>query len=188
MKRTAKALALGLMTTMLLLSGLAAAPTRAEGVTIGANVPEFTHHAATDWLNSPPLTLSQLRGSVVLVDFWAHECWNCYRSFPWLNSVVQRYAGKGLVVVSVHTPELPSERSRAGVMESAQKYQLNNPIMLDNNYSFWKAMGNSYWPAYYLIDQQGILRYAAVGETHAGDDNARSMEAAIDLLLDRPPN
>lgn len=186
MKRTTKILSLGLMTA--LLSVLSATPAQGQGVTIGSTVPDFTHRAAAEWLNSPPLTFAQLRGSVVLVDFWAHECWNCYRSFPWLNSVVQRYAGKGLVVVSVHTPELPSERSRAGVMESARKYELGNPIMLDNDYSFWNAMGNSYWPAYYLIDQHGILRYAAVGETHAGDDNARSIEAAIDLLLDRPPS
>lgn len=188
MKRTAKSLSRRLMTTVLSLSALLASAAQGQGVSIGSPVPDFTHHATEDWLNSPPLTLSQLRGSVVLVDFWAHECWNCYRSFPWLNSLTQRYAGKGVVVVSVHTPELPSERARAGVMESTRKYALSNPIMLDNDYSFWNAMGNSYWPAYYLIDQHGILRYAAVGETHAGDDNARSMEAAIDLLLDRPPN
>ncbi len=188
MKRNAKALSLGLMMSMLSLTVSPARSAQGQRVSIGAPVPDFTHHATADWLNSTPLTLPQLRGSVVLVDFWAHECWNCYRSFPWMNSLAQRYAGKPFVVVSVHTPELPSERGRAGVMESIQKYGLRNPVMLDNDYSFWNAMGNSYWPAYSLIDQHGILRYAAVGETHAGDDNARNMEAAIDLLLDRPPN
>jgi len=164
-------------------------PALARGAAIGAHLPEFTHRDAGDWLNSPPLSVQQLQGSVVLVDFWARECWNCYRSFPWLNSLVARYAGKGLVVVSVHTPELSSERAKAGVIESLRQYSLTNPIMLDNDYSYWNAMGNSYWPAYYLVDRQGLIRFAMVGETHAGDDNAAGMESALKLLLDQPePN
>lgn len=166
---------------------LAAGSIQAQGVAIGSPLPEFTHRGAEDWLNSPPLSVQQLRGSVVLVDFWARECWNCYRSFPWLNSLASRYAGKGLVVVSVHTPELPSERAKGGVIGSLRQYSITNPVMLDNDYSYWKALGNRYWPAYYLVDEQGLVRFAMVGETHDGDDNARSMESAVELLLDNPP-
>jgi len=156
---------------------------QARSVAIGAPLPEFTHRSAQDWLNSPPLSVKMLRGSVVLVDFWARECWNCYRSFPWLNSVADRYRDRGLVVVGVHTPELDSERGRDGVEQSVRKYQLAHPVMLDTDYSYWNALGNSYWPAYYLVDRKGVIRYAAVGETHAGDANAQEMEAAVEQLL-----
>jgi hypothetical protein len=86
-------------------------------------------------------------------------------------------------VVGIHTPELDSERGGEGVEQSVHKYQLANPIMLDTDYSYWNALGNSYWPAYYLVDRKGVIRYAAVGETHAGDANAQEMEAAVEQLL-----
>ncbi|MDR3417681.1 MAG: redoxin domain-containing protein [Nevskia sp.] len=153
----------------------------------GDKAPEFTHHGERDWLNSPPLTLAGLRGSVVLVDFWAFECWNCYRSFPWLNAVGDKYRQRGLRVVSVHTPELPAEHDRDELVRKAKQYGLTNPVMLDDDSSYWNAMGNSYWPAFYLIDRHGALRAAFVGETHAGDDNARAIEAAVEQLLAEPP-
>ena len=155
----------------------------AGGVAAGDPAPEFTHRAQSDWLNSPPLTLQALRGSLVLVDVWAAECWNCYRSFPWVHGLERKYGAQTLRVVGVHTPELPSERSRAHVVAKAAEYGVSNPVMLDNDYSYWNALGNQYWPAWYLIDRQGRLRFAMVGETHAGDANAQRMEAAIERLL-----
>lgn len=166
--------------------GLRVPAAHAAPASIGSPLPEFTHHGSRDWLNSPPLSVKGLYGSVVLVDFWAFECWNCYRSFPWLNTVADRYREKGLVVVGVHTPELDAEQARDGVVQSVHKYQLTNPIMLDNDYSYWNAVGNSYWPTFYLVDRRGVIRYASVGETHAGDDNAREMEAAVEQLLAEP--
>lgn len=155
----------------------------ADDSRLGKPAPEFTHGAESDWLNSKPLAMASLKGSVVMVEFWAFECWNCYRSFPWLNTVEQRYATQGLQVVSVHTPELPVERQRARLVEKIAEYQLHNPVMLDNDYSYWQAFGNRYWPAFYLIDRKGIVRGAFVGETHAGDANARQIETAIESLL-----
>lgn len=169
----------------LLLSTLAGAEGRSPA--LGQPAPEFTHHADLDWLNSKPLTMASLRGSVVLVDFWAFECWNCYRSIPWLNGIERQHAKQGLTVISVHTPELPDEHKRNLLIDKVHEYQLRNPVMIDNDYSYWKAFHNQYWPAFYLIDRKGVVRGAFVGETHKGDGNARQIEAAIDALLAEAP-
>lgn len=146
--------------------------------------PEFTHRDPAEWLNSPPLKLEDLRGQVVLLDFWTFACWNCYRSFPWLNDLQSRLEGRGLRVIGVHTPELAQERVAASVKEKIAVYGLKHPVMLDNDFSYWNAMNNHYWPAYYLIDRQGRVRAQYAGETHVGDAQARSIEAAIVALLD----
>lgn len=151
-----------------------------------APAPEFTHTQAEDWLNSPPLTLASLRGQVVLLDFWTFGCSNCYRSFPWLNALEQRLHARGLRVIGVHTPEFAHERLRAGVKYKVQQFELRHPVMLDNDSSYWKALGNRYWPAFYLIDKRGRLREHYAGETHAGDSQARRIEAAILALLAEP--
>ncbi len=111
-------------------------------------VPEFTHQAPADWINSPPLKLANLRGQVVLIDFWTFECWNCYRSFPWLRSVEERYHRQDLQVVGVHTPEFEHERVRSSIVNKAKEFGLHHPIMLDNDFSYWRALGNRYWPAF----------------------------------------
>jgi thiol-disulfide isomerase/thioredoxin len=149
----------------------------------GAPAPAFTHTAAAEWLNSPPLTLEDLRGKVVLLDFWTFACWNCYRSFPWLNDLEMRLHGRGLRVIGVHTPEFAHERVRARVEQKVAEYGLKHPVMLDNDFSYWNAMGNRYWPAFYLIDRQGRVRAHYAGETHRGDAQARAIEAAVVRLL-----
>ena len=154
---------------------------------LGPNVPDFTHKAEADWLNSAPLSWTQLRGRVVLVDFWTFDCWNCYRSFPWLKDVEQKYAARGLQVIGVHTPEQPQEYVRDNVVSKVAGFGLKHPIMIDNDYSYWNAFGNRYWPAYYLVDPQGRVRNAFFGETHAGDSNAKRVEAAIEALLAETP-
>lgn len=146
-------------------------------------MPEFNHRAPQDWINSPPLRWSDLEGRVVLVDFWAFDCWNCYRSIPWLHALEKHYAGKDFRIVGVHTPELSQERVRANLLAKVREYGLTNPIMIDSDYAYWNALDNRYWPAFYLVDRHGLLRGVFIGETHAGDANAHAVEQAIDALL-----
>jgi thiol-disulfide isomerase/thioredoxin len=147
------------------------------------DAPEFTQTAPTAWINSPPLRLAGLRGKVVLVDVWTFECWNCYRSFPWLKSVEARFGPEGLVVVGVHSPEFDRERDPAAVAAKVREFGLSHPVMIDNDLRFWKALDNRVWPAFYLIDRQGRIRERFVGETHAGEPQAQRIEAAIADLL-----
>ena len=149
-------------------------------------LPALTHTRAEDWLNSRPLSTEALRGKVVLVEFWTFACWNCYRSIPWLNTLDRKFA-KDFVTLGVHTPELPQEYELARVKAKLAELSVSSPVMIDNDYSFWKAMGNRYWPAFYLVDRQGRVRAHYAGETHAGDRNARRMEADIEALLKEPP-
>jgi len=148
--------------------------------------PEFTHTSLESWLNSPPLRMADLRGRVVLLDFWTFDCWNCYRSFPWLQSVEDRYGPKGLQVIGVHTPEFDHEKSRANVQDKIKQFGLRHPVVMDNDYSYWRAMKNRYWPAYYLVDKSGVIRGLYIGETHRGDRRAQKVEAAIERLLAEP--
>ncbi len=150
------------------------------------NAPEFPHASTEEWINSEPLSLKHLRGQVVLLDFWTFDCWNCYRSFPWLNAVEKRYAPRGLQVIGVHTPEFPHEKVRANIVGKVHEFEIHHPVMIDNDHSYWRAMGNRYWPAFYLIDKQGRVRAIFVGETHAGDRNATKMEKTIEKLLAEP--
>ena len=145
--------------------------------------PELTHSQPADWINSQPLRLADLRGKAVLINVWTFECWNCYRSFPWLRDVEERFGPRGLVVLGVHSPEFERERDREAVVAKVREFGLKHPIMIDNDFSYWKALGNRYWPAFYLIDKQGRLRYRFAGETHAGDARARAFERAITELL-----
>ena len=145
--------------------------------------PEFTHAAKADWINSAPLTVSGLRGKVVLLDFWTFGCWNCYRSFPWLRALEERYHDRPLQVVGVHTPEFDHERVPENVAAKVKEFKLAHPVMIDNDFSYWRAMKNRYWPAFYIIDKRGRVRGVFVGETHAGDRRARAIERLIDRLL-----
>ncbi len=145
--------------------------------------PEFTHTDASDWLNSEPLALQDLRGKVVLLDVWTFGCWNCYRSFPWLNGLEAKYKQQGLQVIGVHSPEFTHEHERDKLAEKLKEFKLTNPQMIDNDFSYWKALGNRYWPAFYLIDKEGNLRARYVGETHEGDRNAVRIEAMVEKLL-----
>lgn len=148
--------------------------------------PAFTHNAAADWINSPPLNWSDLRGKVVLIDVWTFECWNCYRSFPWLHGVESRYGAQGLQVIGVHSPEFDAEKVRGSIEAAVRKYELKFPMMIDNDHSYWNALGNSYWPAFYLVDRQGRIRAGFVGETHDGDTNAQRIESTLKALLAEP--
>ena len=150
---------------------------------IGVPAPEFTHSAASAWVNSPPLTLAELRGKVLLVDFWTFDCWNCYRSIPWLKALEERFESDAFTVIGVHTPEFDHEKRLENVLAKVQKFELTHPVMIDNDFSYWQAMGNRYWPAFYLIDKRGIVRKVYVGETHQGDSQARRIQNAVARLL-----
>jgi hypothetical protein len=152
---------------------------------LGEVAPPFTHTDAAAWVNSPPLTLESLRGKVVLLDVWTFGCWNCTGSIPWLLATEKRFGAEGLRVVGVHAPEFDAEKGRARVAAKAAELHLTHPIMVDDDHSYWNALGNRYWPAFYLVDQAGRLRGKWFGETHAGDDQARAIERAITALLAR---
>jgi len=119
---------------------------------------------ATGWINSPPLSPADLRGKVVLVDFWTFTCVNWLRTFPYVRAWAQKYGDKALVVVGVHTPEFPFEGDIDNVRKQAKALGVEYPIAVDTNYGVWRAFDNNYWPALYLADAQGRIRAHQFGE------------------------
>ena len=110
---------------------------------------------ATGWLNSPPLTAADLRGKVVLVDFWTYTCINWLRTLAYVRAWAEKYHDQGLVVVGVHTPEFPFEQDIDNVRQAAKDMRVEYPIAIDSDYAVWRAFGNHYWPALYIADAQG---------------------------------
>jgi len=152
---------------------------------MAADAPEFTHTAATEWINSWPLQLADLRGSVVLIEFWTFDCYNCRNTLPWLKAIHSEYAARGLTLVSVHTPELPQERDPDNVRAAVTELGIDYPVMLDLDFSYWRALNNRYWPAFYLVDRDGRIELAAFGELHRGTKRGDEMEARIVKLITR---
>ena|ERR1035441_4225204 len=141
--------------------------------------PEFTE--TQDWFNTPgrrPLVLSALRGHVVLIDFWTYTCINCIRTLPYLKAWDAAYRRAGLEIVGVETPEFAFEHDAGNVANAIHQFGLRYPVVQDNNMGTWNAYGNQYWPADYLIDARGQVRYAAFGEGDYG-----KTETAIRALL-----
>jgi thiol-disulfide isomerase/thioredoxin len=120
--------------------------------------------SATGWLNSPPLTASDLRGHVVLVDFWTYTCINWLRTLPYLRAWAERYQDHGLVLIGVHTPEFDFEHDLDNVRRAAEDLRVTYPIAIDNDYAIWSAFDNHYWPALYFVDAQGQIRHHRFGE------------------------
>ena len=119
---------------------------------------------ATGWLNSPPLTPADLRGKVVLVDFWTYTCINWLRTLAYVRAWAEKYGDRGLVVVGVHTPEFPFERDVDNVRQAAKDMTVEYPIALDSDYAVWRAFNNMYWPAVYIADAEGRIRHHQFGE------------------------
>ncbi len=138
--------------------------------------PEFV--GITTWLNSKPLTMQELKGKVVLIDFWTYTCINCIRTLPYLTSWYDKYKDKGFVVIGVHTPEFEFEKKTENVLQAIKHYNIHYPVAQDNNYATWNAYSNQYWPAEYLIDAKGNIR-----RTHFGEGNYDETEMAIQQLL-----
>lgn len=130
------------------------------------------------WVNSEPLTLAQLRGKVVLIDFWTYSCINCQRTQPYLSAWYQTYERDGLVVIGVHAPEFAFEKVPANVEQAVKAAGIRYPVALDNDFRTWNAYDNRYWPAKYLIDRDGRVRY-----THFGEGDYDVTESTIRSLL-----
>jgi thiol-disulfide isomerase/thioredoxin len=171
----------GIRVTLLLL--LACLPVAANAPSAP---PEFTHKHADDWINSAPLTLAALKGKVVVVEFWAFECVNCLNSLAWVDSLEQTKGPEGLVVVGVHTPELPGERSPEAVRKAVTRLKIQHPVMIDADSSYWGALHVQYWPTFCLIGRDGLLYACVPGEMHKGDERAGKVESALDMLLKAP--
>ena len=145
---------------------------------------------ATGWINSTPLTAKQLKGKVVLVDFWDYSCINCIRAIPYIRAWADKYKDSGLVVIGVHTPEFDVEKQLPNVQRAVKKFGITYPVALDNDNKIWNAFHNQYWPAHYFIDAKGVVRYEHFGEGEydqserwiqelLNEANAKRMPAAI---------
>lgn len=134
---------------------------------------------ATAWLGSSPLTPEDLRGHVVLVDFWTYTCINWLRTAPWVRAWAQRYREQGLVVVGVHTPEFRVEADPDNVRRAVADLRLEYPVAVDSDYAVWRAFGNHYWPALYAVDAQGRIRYHHFGEG-AYEETERVVRALLE--------
>ena len=154
--------------------------------TSNIKAPEFHQTSPELWLNSEPLTMESLRGKVVMLDFWTFDCWNCYRSFPWMNEMEASFDSDEFIIIGVHTPEFEHEKVRENIEEKITEFKLKHPTVMDNDFRYWKAMNNRFWPSYYLIDKNGNIRKNFVGETHANTKKARQIEATIQALIDEP--
>jgi thiol-disulfide isomerase/thioredoxin len=119
---------------------------------------------ATAWLNSPPLTPESLRGKVVLVDIWTYTCINWLRTLPYVRAWAAKYKDQGLVVIGVHSPEFPFEKDLENVRRSAKEMRVDYPIAVDSDHAIWRAFNNAYWPALYLVDAKGRIRFNQFGE------------------------
>ena len=133
---------------------------------------------AVQWLNSKPLTPAELRGKVVLVDFWTYSCINCIRTIPYVRAWAEKYRDQGLVVIGVHTPEFAFEKQIENVEKAIRDFKIGYPVAIDNNFAIWRAFSNSYWPAHYFIDGEGQIRY-----THFGEGDYEGSERVIQDLL-----
>ena len=138
--------------------------------------PEIT--GIQDWINSEPLKISELKGKVVLIDFWTYSCINCIRTQPYLKQWYETYHNKGFEIIGVHAPEFAFERVKSNVQQASKDAGLTYPIALDNEFATWRAYQNQYWPATYLIDKDGKVR-----RTHFGEGEYEQQENAIRQLL-----
>ncbi|KKQ73682.1 MAG: hypothetical protein US96_C0056G0008 [Candidatus Woesebacteria bacterium GW2011_GWB1_38_5b] len=116
------------------------------------------------WFNSEPLTLEQLKGKVVIIDFWTYSCINCQRTLPYLRDWNEKYKDKGLVIIGVHAPEFEFEKNEKNVAQAIRDFNLTYPIVQDNDFATWRAYNNRFWPAKYFIDKEGYIRYSHFGE------------------------
>ncbi|GAA6135240.1 hypothetical protein NBRC116188_20300 [Oceaniserpentilla sp. 4NH20-0058] len=146
-------------------------------------LPEFTQTEQNQWLKSKPLNVEELKGKVLLVDIWTFACWNCYRSFPWLNQLEASLHNQDFQVIGIHTPEFDYEKKRSAVLAKMSEFELDHPVMMDNDFKYWKRLNNQYWPTYYLVDKKGMVRYRFIGETHANTNKAAQISSAIAILL-----
>jgi thiol-disulfide isomerase/thioredoxin len=128
---------------------------------VGMKAPDITNPT---WLNSEPLHLADLKGKVVMVEFWTFGCYNCRNVEPYVKQWHRQYADRGFVVIGVHSPEFSHERDVENVKRYIKEHDIRFAVPIDNDFSTWNRYGNRYWPAMYLIDKRGTIRYVKIGE------------------------
>ncbi|MGE5302289.1 MAG: redoxin domain-containing protein [Alphaproteobacteria bacterium] len=148
-----------LLALALALSTLWLSPSR--GSTTGQHAPEITNDT---WVNSGPLRLMELKGKVVLVEFWTFGCYNCQNVEPYVKSWHDKFRDRGLVIIAVHSPEFGHERVLKNVRNYVKEHNIQYAVAIDNDYKTWNSYQNHYWPAMYLIDKKGVIRYIRIGE------------------------
>jgi len=161
------------------LRSLAAAAVLFSAGAQAAPAPDFA--GIDNWINSAPLSMRQLRGKVVLVDFWTYDCINCQHVLPYVKDWHRKYKDAGLVVVGVHTPEYGFERNLNNLKGAVQRNGIAFPVAQDNRYATWNAYDNRFWPAFYLVDKRGEVVYS-----HFGEGDYAQTEAEIRRLLAQP--
>jgi thiol-disulfide isomerase/thioredoxin len=176
--RFATVIVLALSATGLNASALAEQrdPKRIEVAEVTGQAPNFK--GINTWLNSPPLNISDLRGKVVMVNFWTYGCYNCVNTLPHVTKLHAKYKDKGLVIVGVHTPEFPFEKSTGNVQAALKRHGILYPVAQDNDSATWAAYRNRYWPAQYIVDQSGKIVYF-----HAGEGAYDEIERTVQNLL-----
>jgi len=129
---------------------------------VEGNMPPL--EGAIAWINSPPLKTTDLRGKVVLIEFWTYTCINWRRQFPYVRAWADKYKDSGLVVIGVHSPEFAFEKDLDNVRQMTKEIRVHNPVAVDSNFAIWQALDNAYWPALYFVDSQGRIRHHQFGE------------------------
>lgn len=143
---------------------------------VQGNAPDFV--GLSNWFNSAPLSMASLRGKVVLVDFWTYGCVNCVNTLPHLTKLYAKYRDRDFVIVGIHTPEFPFERSASNVQAALKRHGIAYPVAQDNASQTWNAYGNQYWPAQYIVDQSGRIVFQ-----HNGEGQYDEMDRTIGRLL-----
>jgi thiol-disulfide isomerase/thioredoxin len=143
---------------------------------VEGNLPAL--EGAIEWLNSPPLSAAALRGKVVLIDFWTYTCINWRRTLPYVRAWAEKYKDHGLIVIGVHTPEFGFEKNRDNVRRAVDSLAIKYPVAVDSNYRIWHAFNNHYWPAIYIADARGRIRYQQFGEG-AYVDSERALQQLL---------
>lgn len=176
--RLAIALALGAasLNSTAFAGGPAPQATPVEVAEVTGQAPNFK--GITSWLNSAPLNIADLRGKVVMVNFWTYGCYNCVNTLPHVTKLYTKYKDKGLVIVGVHTPEFPFEKSTSNVQAAIRRHGIEYPVAQDNDSATWGAYRNRYWPAQYIVDQSGKIVFV-----HAGEGAYDEIERTIQNLL-----
>lgn len=170
----------GIAVTGAVIPGICEEAARATPIVTAAasqqSAPDFA--GISNWFNSKPLNMADLRGKVVLVDFWTYGCVNCVNTLPHVTELYAKYKDKGLVVVGVHTPEFPFERSASNLQAALKRHGITYPVAQDNDSKTWNAYSNRYWPAQYIIDQTGKIVFQ-----HAGEGSYSEIDRTVAKLL-----
>ncbi|MBD1847392.1 thioredoxin family protein [Cyanobacteria bacterium FACHB-63] len=149
-------------TSTILPTPAATKPETAILAATGKTLPDF--QGIQQWLNSNPLLIADLKGNVVLIQFWTFACINCQRTLPYITQWHHQYAAQGLKVIGIHTPEFAFERDPNNIKRAIQQHHITYPVPIDNDYKTWKAYSNEYWPHLFLADRRGLMRYDHIGE------------------------